>query len=364
MFPLKERKIGGYRFLEPTFYGTKHTGVDYKADYVEYYAPFDGVATSGYGLEGGNFWTLTTGNHKFTARHLSKILKTGQVKEGDLVAITGNTGKYTTNPHLHQEAYKDGKLVDPEIINWNPMTKFTITVVANNNKWQTLIPQIQTLRDWLKNYSSGRLDVNFNIVNSSFTNIPLAPFAGKQAIDINWYRENITPLALGEATLLLLNPEDYKNGTTFGFMTYGDPGRPVRMEVLAQENEIVDGVGVFVPRAFHEICHMLFFLCDVPDVDPDDPNNSLVHKYLFQNPAKNKELLDLVNYSKLAEKLKTIQHREKIKIRNVGWNDAEKGLYFPFDTPERQQMLIGKLTELFPDYEFEPQEYNLGIRPW
>src|SRR5437016_3676881 len=123
MFPLRQRKIGGYTFGQPTFYETKHTGTDYEARYVNYYAPFSGFASKSWGPEGGNAWTLISGNKKFVARHLSSVLKVGQVSEGDLVAVTGNTGKFTTKPHLHQEVYINGKLIDPETFTWegNPM---------------------------------------------------------------------------------------------------------------------------------------------------------------------------------------------------------------------------------------------------
>ncbi len=120
MFPLLKRKIGGYKFGQPTFYGTKHTGTDYEASYVNYYAPFDGTIQTGFGYEGGNFLTLTRANgDQLTARHLSKLIrKSGQVKEGELIAVTGNTGAFTTNPHLHQEVKSKGKLIDPETYNW------------------------------------------------------------------------------------------------------------------------------------------------------------------------------------------------------------------------------------------------------
>lgn len=55
---------------------------------------------------------------------------------------------------------------------------------------------------------------------------------------------------------------------------------------------------------------------------------------------------------------------QKIKIRQVGWEDQEKGLYFGFDTMGRREQLLDKLTEMFPDYELDPSEWNLGKRPW
>lgn len=139
MFPLKQRKVKGYSFGQKTFYGTKHTGTDYLAVNVNYYAPFDGYASAGKGYEGGTWWQLTRSDGtKFIARHLSKLVKTGQVKEGDLVAVTGNSGAFTTNAHLHQEVYIKGKLTDPEKFLWDEETmklvndKGTIYLVTGN----------------------------------------------------------------------------------------------------------------------------------------------------------------------------------------------------------------------------------------
>ena len=152
MFPLSKRKIGGYSFGQRTFYGTKHTGTDYEANYVNYYAPFSGFASKGWGPEGGNYWTLVSSNRKFIARHLSKTLKVGQVNQGDLVAITGNTGIFTTKPHLHQEVYVDGKLIDPDKFIWEGkqmqlvFDKGTIYLVTGkNDKRKIGIADLQSL---------------------------------------------------------------------------------------------------------------------------------------------------------------------------------------------------------------------------
>jgi murein DD-endopeptidase MepM/ murein hydrolase activator NlpD len=139
MFPLAKRKVQGYSFGQKTFYGTKHTGTDYLASYVNYYAPFDGYATAGSGPEGGTWWQLTRSDGtKFIARHLSKLIKVGKVRQGELVGVTGNSGAYTTNPHLHQEVYIKGKLSDPEKFNWVEETmklvkdKGTVYLVSGN----------------------------------------------------------------------------------------------------------------------------------------------------------------------------------------------------------------------------------------
>lgn len=135
-FPLKNKAIGGYRFKEDTFYHTNHLGTDWRANFEPLYAPTDGVVESTpYGTQGGQWLHFRddTGNlHRFG--HLSEIKKTGKVKEGDVIAITGNSGKYTTAPHLHEDITRAGeeldiydlrKFIDPEeYYNQKPMKKY------------------------------------------------------------------------------------------------------------------------------------------------------------------------------------------------------------------------------------------------
>ncbi|MCX6280975.1 MAG: M23 family metallopeptidase [Bacteroidetes bacterium] len=70
-------------------------------------------------------WTLETGyvlaiqhsqNIVSMYKHNSAILvKTGDyVKAGEAVAIIGETGEYTTGPHLHFELWYEGKPVNPK----------------------------------------------------------------------------------------------------------------------------------------------------------------------------------------------------------------------------------------------------------
>lgn len=301
MFPLEKRNQKGYKFGQRTFYGVKHTGTDYEANYVDYYAPFNGVATSGSGYQGGKFWTLKTPDGLvFTARHLSKILKVGNVREGDLVAVTGNTGAFTTNPHLHQEVISGEKLVDPEIVVWGQTaiqkTFMGITVVANKNNWTNLPVKLDELKQMFITESSGKFEPVFNIKQTNFDTIPLSPFLGQEgtkSVDVNWYRTNITPLATGQATLFLINEADYNNGLTWGFMTYGDPHRPVRIEVASGQN----GSNQFVERAFHEISHCLQFLTGQPD---------RTHELLYQSPPQTKALMDYIDQKKLQAQLVVI----------------------------------------------------------
>lgn len=119
MFPLRKRKL--IRGCEAHIKAGLGCGADYEAEYTSLYAPFDGVATSFYGSQGGNWirlWLLD--NNKIEFSHLHSYTKLGKVQEGDIIATTGNTGKITTGPHLHIQIFdKNGKRLDPETYKWD-----------------------------------------------------------------------------------------------------------------------------------------------------------------------------------------------------------------------------------------------------
>ena len=51
-------------------------------------------------------------------KHCSALLKKARdmVVEGEMIALSGNTGEITTGPHLHFEVWKDGKPIDPKTV--------------------------------------------------------------------------------------------------------------------------------------------------------------------------------------------------------------------------------------------------------
>ena len=120
MFPLLNRKI--IRGCEAHIEAGLGCATDYVADHVPLYSPFDGMAGAwgGEDFQGGNWLNLVRSNGDvIQLAHLSKYKAGGVVAEGDLLAITGNTGTITSGPHLHiQIKDKDGNRLDPETYNW------------------------------------------------------------------------------------------------------------------------------------------------------------------------------------------------------------------------------------------------------
>ena len=99
-----------------------HNGLDLKAKFEEVYSMLPGVVTAAsYSTNGGYYVTVNHGICVCSYLHLSKILvRTGQrVTAGYIIAISGNSGKRTTGPHLHISCrWKNerGKFFNPMLI--------------------------------------------------------------------------------------------------------------------------------------------------------------------------------------------------------------------------------------------------------
>lgn len=81
-----------------------HNGVDLRARYEEVYSMLPGIVTAvAYSTNGGNYVSINHGACVCSYLHLSKALvKQGdRVAAGQAIAISGNTGRRTTGPHLH-----------------------------------------------------------------------------------------------------------------------------------------------------------------------------------------------------------------------------------------------------------------------
>lgn len=92
----------GYRFA-----GGHHYGIDFGTPYgTTINSTNDGNLKEIHNFGGGLVARLLTGQFTLFFMHLSKILKHGKVKAGEPIAKTGNSGNWTTGPHLHFQVEK------------------------------------------------------------------------------------------------------------------------------------------------------------------------------------------------------------------------------------------------------------------
>ncbi len=113
-----------------------HNGLDIIANVgTKVYAPGNGkVVRVGYQSGYGRVLEIDHGFGYLTRyAHLSKILvKKGQrVKRGDVIALSGNSGRLTTGPHLHYEVRHNGIALNPKNFMFDNIKIFDI--VANKN---------------------------------------------------------------------------------------------------------------------------------------------------------------------------------------------------------------------------------------
>jgi len=102
---------GTNKFIDYTKFGLKaHDAIDFRAvNNTPLFAVFDGkVKSVGKDSFGGKYvkiWTDDIDGFRYCVLyyHINKSLvkKGEQVKEGQHIALSGNTGKYTTSAHLH-----------------------------------------------------------------------------------------------------------------------------------------------------------------------------------------------------------------------------------------------------------------------
>jgi murein DD-endopeptidase MepM/ murein hydrolase activator NlpD len=95
-----------------------HSGMDFRASSDKVYAMMPGkVLNIGYDKVSGNYITLQHGSITVSYCHLSEVLKQKNdlVEVGEVVGITGNTGR-STGEHLHLTCKIKGRAIDPSLI--------------------------------------------------------------------------------------------------------------------------------------------------------------------------------------------------------------------------------------------------------
>ena len=118
------RPVPGY----PTsFNGGRHYGIDYGTPVgVNLTAPMAGTVKRQYDVGGGNVARLESGNASQYFLHMRSV-KTGKVGIGDSMGKSGNTGKFTTGPHVHWQ-HEEPKT--PNL--WNKRTKNPLDMIKEH----------------------------------------------------------------------------------------------------------------------------------------------------------------------------------------------------------------------------------------
>lgn len=120
-FPMKQLIVNSpFGQRKDPFTGKKrsHNGLDLRASCDEVYAMLDGtVKKTGEDKRSGKYIIIQYGEFMVSYCHLSRIwVKCGtRVKPGEVVGITGNTGR-STGEHLHITCRRDNRYVDPSIL--------------------------------------------------------------------------------------------------------------------------------------------------------------------------------------------------------------------------------------------------------
>lgn len=96
-----------------------HFGIDYvvKTGTPVYAAGGGYVVFSGYTVSDGYMLVINCPDNYVTVyKHCSALLKKTReiVTQGELIALSGNTGDITTGPHLHFEIWKNGQPINPK----------------------------------------------------------------------------------------------------------------------------------------------------------------------------------------------------------------------------------------------------------
>jgi len=96
-----------------------HFGIDYvvKTGTPVYAACSGYVVFADYTVRDGYMLIINSPSDYVTVyKHCSSLLKKTRdiVTEGELIALSGNTGEITTGPHLHFEVWKNGRPVNPK----------------------------------------------------------------------------------------------------------------------------------------------------------------------------------------------------------------------------------------------------------
>lgn len=132
--PLQDSYVQGYKHGQKTFYSDKHLGIDWICrEGLPIYSPEDGKIINLYSGQGGNTIVLRSNSYTHRFMHLSKfnVKQNDNVKAGQVIGYTGNTGMSTAS-HLHWDSSK-GDLQLNNFNNFVDPLSFKFTNLPTNN---------------------------------------------------------------------------------------------------------------------------------------------------------------------------------------------------------------------------------------
>jgi hypothetical protein len=232
-------------FGSSTKWYSSHNGVDFKAkEPLPVGLPMATQVVS-YGTEpsGGNYVTVKDADgFTYTFRHLSDISHVSQnmqIRAGDTIAISGNTGKMTDGAHVHMEMRNSqGKIVDPTKTTPPSMSELSKLLTSGGQKLTA--GQEQRLNSVINKYNSSPLVLASDrvpVLEGAIKSVRKDP--GNAAQQLNLVYSYVQALdtyqsAVREGELNLVNSIDSKIGTYAGDIQKIQRGQIVRPEVAKQ----------------------------------------------------------------------------------------------------------------------------------
>lgn len=309
IYPLKDWLTlkRGYKFGQPTFYSSFHLGTDVICPTgTMVFAPCDGVITNFIGTEGGITIHLKTPTHLIRFLHLSRILKTGAVKEGEVIALSGNTGSVTTAPHLHTDIskgaldlYNTKNFIDPEIF-YKPMNTFKLALINLDVTDPLLATLPAEIVKEVGILSGGKFPIEIKIINyprsDALLNLDITaqPTAGgltrpylKECID----KSGVTGY---QTTGVLFHWDGINPSLNIRPRAHGAYNETQMIECFMSHSIEIKPQGTSPMPGWkwsiiHELCHSIFFRLNdlglhIADTTHDDPETDFSDEFrLFNN---------------------------------------------------------------------------------
>lgn len=312
----------GYRFMEKTFYSSAHLGHDHIVPVnTPIYSWGNITVQKVAGNDMGVTAHCTDEYGKFVRIGHCNEVYAGKKKQGDIIGLSGNTGRFTTGPHTHTDvSYKNLQLnnldnfIDP-MIYFKPPMKIKILALNYGEQWITQ-EVLQPVRDFFP----FRIDFDVEYVTDTTLDWNNNPNSNNRVGSLwlgNWMTKYDDPAY--DCVAVLMGQKDWKGnvlGSIIGdaFVIIDKKQRTYGICMLAEQGmehpyAHNKGLSQLVGTLRHEICHVLFYMTTPPD---------RVHEYDFDKKDLksifNVMRLDLLNF-KNVQPFDSNQYRGKV-IRN------------------------------------------------